>query len=88
MRIWSIILQRYCISIWELDVRLLNHPNQTSITQVMVRFPRLLQLRLFNGLCPNFGTVRGLVSELSLELFYGLYWLVVRNVFWASLCHN
>ena len=39
----------------------------------MVHFPRLLQLRLFNGLCPDFGTVRGLVSELSLELSCGLY---------------
>ena len=54
------------------DVRLLNHPNRTSITQVMVRFPGLLQLRLFNGLCPNFGTIRGLVSELSSELFCDL----------------
>ena len=33
----------------------------TSITQVMVRFSRLLQLRLFNGLCPDFGIVGGLV---------------------------
>ena len=41
----------------------------------MVHFSGLLQLRLFNGLCPVFGTVRGLVSELSSELFYGLLWL-------------
>ena len=34
----------------------------------MVHFPRLLQLRLFNGLCPYFGTVRELVSKLSSEL--------------------
>ena len=33
---------------------------------------RLLQLRLFNGLCPDFGTVRGLVFEVSSELFCGL----------------
>ena len=44
----------------------------------MVRFPRLLQLRLFNGLCPDFGTVRGLVSELSSELFCVLLWLLCR----------
>ena len=44
----------------------------TSITQVMVRFPGILRLRLFNGLCPDFETIRGLVSKLSLELFYGL----------------
>ena len=35
-------------------------------------FLGLLQLRLFNGLCPVFWTVRGLVSELSSELFCGL----------------
>ena len=50
----------------------LNHPNLTSIAQVMVCFQGLLQLRLFNVLCPDFGTVRGLVSELSSELFCGL----------------
>ena len=45
-------------------------------------------VRLFNGLCPDFGTVRELVSELSLELLCGLLWLVVWNVLWASLCHK
>ena len=54
----------------------------------MVYFPRLLQLRLFNGLCLDFGTVRGLVSELSSELFCGPLLLVVWNVLWASLCHK
>ena len=57
-------------------------------TQVMVHFPGLLQLRLFNGLCPYFGTVRGLVFELSSKLSCGLIWIVVYNVLWASLCHN
>ena len=47
----------------------------------MVYFPELLQLRLFNGLCSDFGIVRGLVSELSSELFCGLLWLVLWNVF-------
>ena len=47
----------------------------------MVHFPGLLQLRMFNGLCLAFGTVRGLVSELSLELSCGLLWLVVWNFF-------
>ena len=47
----------------------------------MVHFLGLLQLRLFNDLCPDFGTVRGLVSEPSSELFCGLLWLVVGNVF-------
>ena len=31
----------------ELDVRLLNHPNWTSIAQVMVHFPGLPQAALF-----------------------------------------
>ena len=53
-RIWTRILKGTCSSIRELDVRLLNHPNQTSITQAMVRFSGLLQLRLFNDLCPDF----------------------------------
>ena len=46
MRIWTSILQGTCSYILELDVRLLNHPNWTSITQIIVRFPRLLQIRL------------------------------------------
>ena len=50
----------------------------------MVHFPGLLQLRLFNGLCPDFRIVRRLVSELSSELL----WLVVWNVLSESLCHN
>ena len=61
MRLWTSILQENCISVLELDVRLLNHKKRTSITEVMVHFLGLLQLRLFNGLCPDFGTVRGLV---------------------------
>ena len=47
----------------------------------MVYFPGLLQLRFFNGLCQDFGTVRGLVSKLSSELFCGLLFLVLWNVF-------
>ena len=54
----------------------------------MVHFLGLLRFRLFNGLCPYFGIVRGLVSELSSELFCGLLWLIEWNVLWASLCHN
>ena len=42
----------------------------------MVNFPGLLQLRLFNGLCLDFRTIRGLVFELSSELFYGYYGLL------------
>ena len=61
MRIWTSILQGNCRSIGEFDVRILNHLNWASITQVMVHFSRLLQLKLFNGLCLDFGTVRGLV---------------------------
>ena len=41
----------------------MNNQNGTSITQVMVHFLGLLQLMLFNGLCPDFGTVRELVSD-------------------------
>ena len=36
-----------CSCLSELDVRLLNHPNLTSITQVMVHFPGLPQAVLF-----------------------------------------
>ena len=67
---------------------ILNHQNWTCTAQVMTHFSGLLQLRLFNGLCPDFGTVRGLVSELSSKLFCGLLWLVVWNFLWESLCHN
>ena len=49
----------------------------------MVHFLGLLQVRLFNGLCPDFGTVRGLVSELNSVLFCGPLRLVVWNVFWV-----
>ena len=54
VRIWTNILQGNYSSIWELDIRLLNHPNQNYITQVMVYFSRLLQLRLFSDLCLDF----------------------------------
>ena len=40
----------------------------------MVHFPGLLQLRLFNGLCPDFGTVRGLVFVTE---FRNILWFVV-----------
>ena len=46
----------------------------------MIHFPGLLQLRLFNGLCPVFRIVRELVSELSSELFYGLLLLDCEGV--------
>ena len=46
----------------------------------MIRFPGLLQLRLFNGLCPDFETIRGLVSELSSKLSYGLLWNLVLTI--------
>ena len=51
MRTWTSILQGNCNSIRELDVRILNDLNRTSMTQVMVYFSGLLQLRLFNDLC-------------------------------------
>ena len=54
----------------------------------MVHFPGLLQLRLFNGLCPDFRIVRRLVFEPSSELLCGLLWIVVWNVLSESLCHN
>ena len=37
----------------------------------MVRFSGLLQLRLFNGLCIDFWTVKGLVFELSSKYSLG-----------------
>ena len=54
MRTWTSILQGNCNSIRELDVRILNDLNRTSMTQVMVYFSGLLQLRLFNDLCQDF----------------------------------
>ena len=52
----------------------MNHPNWTSITQVMVHVLGPLQLTLFNGLCPNFGTVMGLVF---LTEFKTIMWSVM-----------
>ena len=46
-RIWTSNLQGNGIPIYELDVRILNHPNRTSRTQVMVRFLGVLQAALF-----------------------------------------
>ena len=40
----------------------------------MVRFPILLQLRFFNDLCPDFGTVRRLVF---LTEFITILWSVM-----------
>ena len=40
----------------------------------MVYFPRLLQLRLFNDLCPNFRTIRELVF---LNEFRTIMWSVM-----------
>ena len=74
MRIWTSILQINCSSILEIDVWVLNHQNRTSITQVMVHFPELLHLRLFNGLCPDFRTVKGLVF---LTEFITILWSVM-----------
>ena len=45
--IWIGFLHGNCICNCELDVRLLNHPNWTSIAQVTVHFPRLPQVALF-----------------------------------------
>ena len=42
----------------------------------MVHFSGLLELKLFNGLCSDFGTVRGLVFKLSSELFVVYYGLL------------
>ena len=54
VRLWTRILQETCSYIRELNVRIFNHLNRTSINQVMVRFPGPLELRLFNDLCPDF----------------------------------
>ena len=45
--IWTSILLGNSSCNCELEVRLLNHPNWTSITQVMVHFPGLPQAALF-----------------------------------------
>ena len=83
--IWASVLHGNYSYICKLG-RLLNHPNWTCIAQVMVHFPGLLQLRLFNGLCPVFETVRGLISELSSELFCGLLWLDCEGVLHNMEC--
>ena len=57
--IWTRVLHRSCSCICELDVKLLNHPNWTSTTHVMVHFPRLPQVRLFLNLCLDLGIVFG-----------------------------
>ena len=44
---WTSFLHGNCSCISELDVRLLNHQNQTSITRVMVHFPGLPHAALF-----------------------------------------
>ena len=54
--IWTRVPQRSCSYINELDVRILNHPNWTFTTHVMVHFSGLPQLRLFLNLCPNLRT--------------------------------
>ena len=38
MEIWTQVIHRNCSCISELDVRLSNHPNWTTIAQVMVHF--------------------------------------------------
>ena len=45
--IWTSVLHGNCSYNHELDVRLLNHPNWTSITQVKVHFLGLPQVALF-----------------------------------------
>ena len=40
----------------------------------MVYFPRLLQLRVFNGLCLDFGTLRGLVFLIE---FRSILWSIM-----------
>ena len=54
--IWACVFHISCSCIYELDVRLLNHLNWTSTTQVMVHFPGLPQLRLFICLSQDLGT--------------------------------
>ena len=45
--IWTSVFLRKCSCNCELEIRLLNHPNWTSITQVIVHFPGLPQAALF-----------------------------------------
>ena len=62
------VLHRSCSSIYELHVRLLNHPNRTSTVQVMVNFTRLPQLMLFVCLCPDLGIGFQLGNRGNLDL--------------------
>ena len=55
--IWTSVLHGNCNSNFEIDVRLLNHLNWTSITKVMVHFPNCHKLPCFDPTyCPDFGT--------------------------------
>ena len=61
----------------ELDVRLLNHPNRTYTTQVMVHFLGLPQFGLF--IC--YVRILGLISVLILwTIFVASWWLEPRLV--------
>ena len=44
---WISVLHGNCIYISKIDVRLVNYPNWTSITRVMVHFSGLPQVALF-----------------------------------------
>ena len=74
--IWTHVLHRSCNCICELDVRLLNHPNWTSIAQVMVHFSGLPHLRLF------------IYLRLDLGLFEDEFLNRVQNylVAWIWIC--
>ena len=50
----------------------------------MVHFLGLLQLRLFNGLCPYFGTVRGLVSN-RVQNYSVVYYCLLWGMFCGHL---
>ena len=60
--IWTSVLHENCIRSCEFDARILNHPNWTSITQVMTRFSKLPQATLFwpNLLSRFLGLIFGL----------------------------
>ena len=62
------VLHRSCSCIYEIHVRLLNHPNWTSTAQVMVNFTRLPQLMLFVCLCLDLGIGLRLGNRGNLDL--------------------
>ena len=75
--IWTSVLYGNCRCNCELDVRLLNHPNWTSITQVMVYFPRL----------PQIATICSILTLYIVQIL-GLIFDWEKEEIWSSVLHG